>query len=311
MSLVERNGWWIVPGFLLAIFMVFAMMEFTITLTLRRPPRNRKPVSGDELRQRLLALNKGDRPYRIVEVKDCDLELNWDVVDKSWYEIFAKVKLTVIYRARALLDEAQHEVRWFEMVRWSNFFLGFDGWRPRFNWSIYALWGYIDVVWTGIAYGIQPGFPPRIGRVYKFSLNTIQAKKEIRRVVNESGWTFRPVLWWFQVNRNSYGAFQALMPNVSARRFWGILYPVSYFFTIGYIIYVADPKGIGGLLSLHNLTPVLLFSALWWGIWGFIAWIFSGFPPFWRRFQHPSSRHKAGVAHPNRDHSEGEGEAHE
>ena len=44
------------PCLVLILLMVYAMMEFTVTL-LQRPPANRKRVADDELRRRLLALN--------------------------------------------------------------------------------------------------------------------------------------------------------------------------------------------------------------------------------------------------------------
>ena len=266
MSLLDQNTWWILPYVCLCLFMVYAMLEFTVAILAKRPPVDLKPVGGAELRQRLLTLNTGDRPFQLVEGKDCGHELHWNVVDTSWYEIFAKVKLSMIYRARMLLDEARHELRWFESIRSSNLFLGFDGWRPRFNWSFYARWGYINVIWTGLAYGIKPGFPPRIGQVYNFHLDTVQPKKEIRAIVTQSGWTFRPVLWWFQVKRRGHQVSQPIKPSpmkrCSTRLFWGILYPASYFLSMGYIIVILWP------VNSHNLLVIGCISALWWGSWG-------------------------------------------
>jgi hypothetical protein len=47
----------------------------------------------------------------VINGKDCDLEFHWDVVESSWYEIFARVKFNVVYRARIMFDEVRHEVR--------------------------------------------------------------------------------------------------------------------------------------------------------------------------------------------------------
>src|SRR5215470_10134958 len=72
--LINQSLWWLVPYAVLILLMLYAMMEFTVTL-LQRPPANRKPVAGDEVRRRLLALNASDQPHPLVVGQDCDLEI--------------------------------------------------------------------------------------------------------------------------------------------------------------------------------------------------------------------------------------------
>jgi len=69
--LIEQSLWWLIPYAVLILFMVYAMMECTVTL-LQRPPANRKPVAGTELRRRLLALNKPDHPHPLGVGQDCE-----------------------------------------------------------------------------------------------------------------------------------------------------------------------------------------------------------------------------------------------
>jgi hypothetical protein len=38
-----------------------------------------------------------------------------------------------------------------------------------------------------------------------------------------------------------------------------------------------------GPLDRRNLLLLLGISAAWWGIWGFLVWMLTGFPAFWRR----------------------------
>lgn len=233
MSLFEQHPWIIMLSALsFGFFMVHAMMEFTASLLVKPPPANRKPVGAIELRWRLLQLNENNHPYKLIESHDSDLELHWDVVKASWQARFAKVKLTTLYRARILLDESRHELRFHEYLRTASFFLGFAGWQPHFNAYIGFQAGYVSGTWAGRAYGLLPGFPPRIGQVYNFQVSTDEAKADITGVANDSGWTFRPVLWWFQATHRGYRLLQALtlapFRHVPARRFWGIIYPVSY-----------------------------------------------------------------------------------
>jgi hypothetical protein len=58
------------------LLMVYAMMEFTVTL-LQRHPANRKPVASDELCRRLLALHEPDHPHPLIVGQNCDLEIRW------------------------------------------------------------------------------------------------------------------------------------------------------------------------------------------------------------------------------------------
>src|SRR5262245_34397634 len=86
---------------LLSFFLLFAMVPFSAAVIFpdKRPERHPLPVS--ELRANLLALNDGGHPFHLVpEASDRDLHLEWDVVDSSWHELFARVKLSTTYRAR-------------------------------------------------------------------------------------------------------------------------------------------------------------------------------------------------------------------
>ena len=276
MSLLDRSVWWIVPLFPLALLMTHAMVQFTATLLVRPARSRRRPADVAELRRRLLALSTPGTPYRVVEGRDCDLELRWDVVDATWYELFARVKLSSVYRARMLLDEARREVRWHELLRTSSLFLGFRGWTPRFNWSFRLSAGSISGVWRGVAYGILAGWPPRIGQAYSFTLDTVRAKREVGAVIACSGWTFRPVVWWFEATRRGFGLLRALTPSplhlVPPRVFWGVVYPWSFALTVGYVAAVAWPLDTEGLIVLT------LFSGAWWAIWGGVAWLLARAP---------------------------------
>jgi hypothetical protein len=279
--LLNQSLWWIVPYALLMVFMLFAMMQFTVALLARKPGRRGHPVDSAELLRRLMALDAAGNPYRLVEGQDWDLELRWEPVNLAWSGRFSRVKLSSLYRARMLFDEVQHEVRWWEMLRTSSLFLGFDGWIPRFNWSWRVQTGYINTSWTGRAYGIQAGFPPRIAEVSGYELDTVKPKMEISKIITQSGWTFRPVLWWFETRRGGGRLLQVLIPpalkRLPARRFWGIIYPASFFLGIAYLAAVAGPLDISAWLW------IVAVSAIWWGTWGFITWALTGFPAFWRR----------------------------
>jgi hypothetical protein len=251
--------------------MVYAMMEQMASLLVGRPRRGSAPVDAAELRRRLLALNDPARPYRLVDGKVSDLELDWTVVDAAWTSGFSAVRLSTVYYARLLLDAVRREARWFEVLRTANLFLGCDGWIPRFNLRCWIQAGFTSGSWRGTAYGVRPGFPPQLGASQPFTISTDQVKHDIRGVVTRSGWTFRPTVFWFQTKRAAVRLTEGLTPSFMrawpARRFWGALYPASFAATVAWIWWVT-----GGRRS--DLLAIAAFSAFWWAIWGTILVIF-------------------------------------
>jgi hypothetical protein len=69
----------------------------------------------------------------------------------------------------------------------------------------------------------------------------------------------------------------ALLRRWTARQFWGVLYPFSYFLGLGYLVAIIGP------LDRHTLLMLIGVSAIWWGIWAFLAWALSGFPSLRRK----------------------------
>src|SRR3972149_7958963 len=79
----------------------------------KKPDRNVAVLSAQEVRQRLLALNRETAPYQIVDgtPQNVDLIAEWKIVDAKWYEIFAKANLTKLFRIYLKLDPEKHELR--------------------------------------------------------------------------------------------------------------------------------------------------------------------------------------------------------
>jgi hypothetical protein len=228
-------------------------MEFTVSLLARRPPANRQAIPAAELRQRLLALNEPDQPYPLVEGQDCDLEIYWETKEPPPPGRFAIARGGSLGRLRFLLDEQRHEVRMNQVNRSYYFFLGLVGWLPRLS-------GYASA---------QSGPPGEV------------MTREISRITNRAGWSVRPVLWWFQATYAGYHFLEMITPaplrRWPARRFWGLLYPLTFFLGLGYLAAVIGP------LDRQQLLLFLGVSASWWGVWGFLVWMLCGFPAFWRR----------------------------
>ncbi len=253
MNLLEESPCWLLPFALMMLVMLHAMMEFTVSLLVQRPQANRKPIPADVLQQRLLTVNEANLPYQLVEGNDCDLEICWELGEVPPIGRLVIANAASGGRLRLLLDEQRHELRMNEVTRSYYFFFGLTGWWSR-------LGGYAG------AHSGPPGHP---------------MTKELSRIANRGGWSARPVLWWFQATHRGYHLLETFTPaplrQWPARRFWGILYPLSYILGMGYLVVIL------GSLDRHDLLLLGGISASWWGIWGFLVWMLCGFPSFWRR----------------------------
>jgi len=250
------NLWlWLVPYVVLLLVMVYAMMEFAASLLVKRPPNHRLPVPAVELRARILALEAKASPDDQVTGSANALEFRWQESTVS-DERFVKAKQSSAYRIHVLLDEGRHELWICESSSSYVYFVGLYHWLPRVS------------AFAGYSAGAS-GMTPNIQQIMSATL--------------AAGWTFRPVILPFQTTERGAQFLHRLTPTPLRRRsstlLWGILYPFSYCLAFIWLFAFGGAK----MHSLHNFLVLLLISAIWWGIWGFIAWGVCGFRPFWRR----------------------------
>src|SRR5918994_6569054 len=72
----------------------------------KRPAAGTPVCSPEELRNRLLGLDRETAPWRVVDgaAAGVDLIAEWKIVDAQWYEIFAKAGLTRTFSIFLRLD---------------------------------------------------------------------------------------------------------------------------------------------------------------------------------------------------------------
>ncbi len=152
--------------------------------------------SEDILRDMLMALNRPTAPYRIIDgaAENVDLIAEWKIVDAQWYEIFAKARLSKVFRIYMKLDADHHEVRAQDheyTVQWS-------AGVPRLSLAVSAFRGQMTSVEFGAGYG-SPGYHYAFtetlvpGQVYKYRFNTNEIKKPIQEVVAACGWRYKGI----------------------------------------------------------------------------------------------------------------------
>jgi hypothetical protein len=268
--------WWFGLAIPLALFMVVAMMEFTVRLLVRSPRGRKYPLDRDTLEQRLLGHTFETLPVRITRAARGGLEIRDYEIGDERRESLRRVAFSIAYRARMAFDERRHELRWYESVRGRTLFLGFDGWVPHVHFGLWYHGGLVDLVGTVHAYSLEPGFPPRPGPSFDIEMDTVQLKHEVTEIVTRAGWSFRPVTLPFFATGGWLALSRRIVPSRLARVpekwLWGIVYPLSYVVLIGCLLWAArleDPNA----WNRENLLITLLVSAAWWGVWGLLTWI--------------------------------------
>lgn len=155
----------------------------------KRPETGVATCSAQEVRERILAINRPTAPFRIIDGADegVDLIAEWRIVDAQWYEIFAKAGLEKVFRVFMKLDEADHEVR----TKDHEYTLSWSAGVPTLGVSMEKFSGQKTSFQFGTAYAFTEELRP--GEVYRYRFATGELKDPIQDVVTDCGWTWKGV----------------------------------------------------------------------------------------------------------------------
>lgn len=154
-------------------------------------PKTGTPVKPQAaLRETLLALNRDTAPWHIREAApddNCDLVVEWRIVDAKWNEIFAKAGIKRVFKIYLKFDAAKNEVRAVDR-EWSV------EWRagvPSLRVVAEAFRGQKAEISFGTAYAFTETLSP--GQVYNYKFSTAEMKTPIQDTITAAGWTYRGV----------------------------------------------------------------------------------------------------------------------
>jgi hypothetical protein len=155
----------------------------------KKSDKNTPVLSREEVRQRLLALNRETAPYRIIDgsATGVDLIAEWKIVDAKWYEIFAKANLIKVFRIYMKLDEAKQQVR----AKDEEYTVEWKAGVPSLSASVSKFQGQTTSIEFGAAYAFTEELQP--GEVYKYRFSTNEIKKPIQEAVTACGWEYKGV----------------------------------------------------------------------------------------------------------------------
>lgn len=155
----------------------------------KKPDKNTPVLSTQQVRESLLALNRLTAPYQIIDgaQKDVDLIAEWKIVDAQWYEVFAKAKLSKVFRIYMKFDPAKHEVHAMD----EEYSVQWRAGLPSLSLAVSKFKGQTTSVEFGSGYAFNEELAP--GQVYRYRFSTKEIKQPIQNAVTACGWTYQGV----------------------------------------------------------------------------------------------------------------------
>ena len=155
----------------------------------KKADKNVPVLSVNEVRERLLTLNRETAPYQIIDgaAQNVDLIAEWKIVDAKWYELFAKAGIKKVFRIYMKFDTDKHHVRGKD----EEFSVEWRAGVPSLSIAASKFQGQMTSVEFGAAYAFTEELKP--GVVYNYRFNTSEIKKPIQEVVAACGWNFKGV----------------------------------------------------------------------------------------------------------------------
>jgi hypothetical protein len=153
------------------------------------------PVPLETLRQRLLAINKLDVPFRVAEEKHGGLVAEWRIADARWVDLMGAGGLRIAHRIYLRLDAATLRVRAVTVQRSIGWGAGLG-----LSWSFSYFRGIVFFEYQrGEAIGLMyknGNWALDFEYRYRFLLSEIQTP--LVEAITRSGWTFAPVITFFR-----------------------------------------------------------------------------------------------------------------
>ena len=155
----------------------------------KKSDKNTPALSVEEVRQRLLELNRDTAPYQIIDgaSQSVDLIAEWKIVDAKWYELFAKAGINKVFRIYMKFDVDKHQVR----AKDEEFSVEWRAGVPSLSIAASKFQGQMTSMEFGAAYAFTEELKP--GVVYKYRFNTNEIKKPIQEAISACGWDYKGV----------------------------------------------------------------------------------------------------------------------
>ena len=156
----------------------------------KAPPAGVERQPAEELRRRLLGVNRETAPFTVRDgaPEGVDLVAEWKIVDAQWYEIFAKAGLERAFKVLMKFDAAEGEVRAVDQ-EWQV------EWRagvPELSLAASAFRGQKVEMSFGTAFAFREE-DLSYGKVYEYRFSTKELKAPLIEAALQAGWGWKGV----------------------------------------------------------------------------------------------------------------------
>ncbi len=162
---------------------------FDFLTSTKRPAAGTPTLSPQDVRDRLLRLNRPTAPYQLIDgaAEHVDVIAEWKVVDAQWHEIFSQAGLKKVFRIYLKLDPAAHEVRAMDR----EYTVSWSAGVAKLSVAVSSFKGQKQEIEFGKGYAFTETLAP--GQVYNYRFNTKEIKQPIQEAVTGCGWTYKGV----------------------------------------------------------------------------------------------------------------------
>jgi len=196
----EARDYWlyrppVLIGIIVALLMITTLYFFRVSgWAATIPAKPGVPVRpASEVRERLLAVNELDTPFRVSEQSDGRLAVTWRFADAKWVDLARAHGMRRTHRILLEIDERARTVYPTEQQSRLDWSAGASG--GAVQWSTSRGITFFQIEHQGV-FGLQMDergrFVPKLS--YRYTFNLQEMKAPLISAVTESGWDWRPTL---------------------------------------------------------------------------------------------------------------------
>lgn len=160
-----------------------------------QPAPGAEPISLEQLRDKLLAVNKTDTPVEVTTSDDGNMiDITWRYADARWIDHASAHGLRRVHKISMTLDESSHTARVLEY--WSAIDWSAGGKGANIQWHAARGINFFNFQHQRV-FGLQVSADgkliPNVSYAYTFNLQEL--KQPFIQAVTRSGWTWKPVFF--------------------------------------------------------------------------------------------------------------------
>jgi len=168
------------------IFLLYLPWFFWSTNHIWQFKGSGQPISFENLKKEILAINTFDSAVMVTEKNPRHLVVTWKYVDATWFEVFRKAGMTSTYFLHIKFNPEKNAVYLVDRTKTIKWHKGPLGFAKSFSLFSGILMNKLAI---GKAWGIRENFS--IGKLYDYKFSPEEIKNPVMNTILRSGWNLR------------------------------------------------------------------------------------------------------------------------